>query len=78
MPEYLIGIIVSVVFGGSTFLFKRIDQVEAKVDQLELKTAERYATKAELSNAMNRLESYSARIEDKLDQLIRTQLEHHD
>lgn len=77
MPEYLIGIIVSVVFGGSTFLFKRIDQVEAKVDQLELKTAEHYATKTELSNAMNRLESYSARIEDKLDQLIRTQLEHH-
>lgn len=76
MAEHIIALIVSIILGGSAFLFKRIDNVEAKVDKLELKSAETFATKQELANAMNRLEVYSSRIEDKLDYLIRNKLEH--
>lgn len=70
MPEYIIGIILTAIIGGSTYFVKRIEDVDGKVDRLELKVSETYATKEALSSAMDRLESYSRRIEDKLDILI--------
>lgn len=70
MPEYVLAFILSAFLGGLGWLGRRIEQVDGKIDALEVKVAEEYVTKASLTSAMDRLESYFTRIEDKLDRHI--------
>lgn len=67
MPEYLIALILSAILGGAGFLMRRIDNVDEKIDRLELKVAEFYVTKDTLFRMFDRLDSNLTRMEEKLD-----------
>jgi len=62
MPEYLIGIIISVGLGWGGFTWKRAEdallaarQASDQVDRVELKMAEEYLTKKDFELYMDRL-----------------------
>ena len=54
----------------TTGVYKRIQELDKRIDGVELRVAERYVSKEELTELLNRLESYVARIDSKLDRLI--------
>ena len=59
MPEYVIGAIVTIIIGTAGNLYGRMGRLDHRIDQLEVKIAENYVTKADL-----------LRFEDKLDSVI--------
>ena len=59
MPEYVIGAIVTIIIGAAGNLYGRMGRLDHRIDQLEVKIAENYVTKADL-----------LRFEDKLDSVI--------
>jgi septal ring factor EnvC (AmiA/AmiB activator) len=48
----------------------RIAEAEGRVDRLELRIAEKYVQKQELSTALQKMEDHMIRIENKLDQIV--------
>lgn len=67
MPEYALGLMFSGLFAVCGLINRKIDLVERRQDQLELKVAETYVTKAELKDQYGLLLSSFARLEDKVD-----------
>ena len=59
---------------GVGILFTRVNQrvhdLDKRIDIFELKIAESYVPKTELSSALDRVEGHMVRIENKLDALI--------
>ena len=50
-------------------LHNRISDLDKRVDGIELRVAENYVTKTDLSAIMERMEAHMIRIEDKLDKI---------
>ena len=50
----------------------RIHELDRRVDQIEVKVAEKYVTKADMSTMLDRVEDHMIRIENKLDNLQAT------
>jgi len=48
----------------------RIGEVDSRIDRVELRIAENYVQKAELSAALKKMEDHMIRIENKLDQIV--------
>ena len=67
MPEYALGLMFSGLFAVCGLINRKIDLVERRQDQLELKVAETYVTKAELKDQYSLLLTSFARLEDKVD-----------
>lgn len=67
MPEYLIALALTTALGAASFLLRRIDGVDSRVDKLELKVAETYVTKETMYRILDRLEGSLSRMEEKLD-----------
>ena len=55
MPEYIVGIALTSLLGALGFLNRRIDMVNSRLEAHELKVAENYVTKAEVSQNFERL-----------------------
>jgi sporulation-control protein spo0M len=51
-------------------LYIKIGEVDKRVDQIELRVAENYVQKQELSTALQKMEDHMIRIENKLDQIV--------
>lgn len=51
-------------------LNSRISEVDARVDKVELKVAEQYVQRSELSSALEKMENHMVRIEEKLDKIV--------
>jgi len=62
------------IVSGVGILFTRVNQrvheLDKRIDIFELKIAESYVPKTELSSALDRVEGHMVRIENKLDALI--------
>ena len=62
------------IVSGVGILFTRVNQrvheLDKRIDIFELKIAESYVPKSELSSALDRVEGHMVRIENKLDALI--------
>ena len=72
MLEATIPIAIAVVTGVAALtnrLHNRILDLDKRVDQVELRVAEEYVSKADLSEMMGRVEQHMIRIENKLDKL---------
>ena len=73
MFEAAISISVAVV-SGVGILFTRVNQrvsdLDKRIDAFELRIAENYVPKTELSTALERVEQHMIRIENKLDSLV--------
>jgi|TARA_E500000331_G_scaffold341370_1_gene373706 uncharacterized coiled-coil protein SlyX len=77
MIEAAISVSVAIV-SGVGILFTRVNQrvheLDKRIDVFELRVAESYVPKTELSSALDRVEGHMVRIENKLDALINKQL----
>jgi len=51
-------------------LHSKISEVDGRVDKVELRVAENYVQKQELSTALQKMEDHMIRIENKLDQIV--------
>ena len=51
-------------------LHSKISDVDTRVDKIELRVAENYVQKQELSTALKKMEDHMIRIENKLDQIV--------
>ena len=72
MLESLITAGIAAITGMSILtqrLHSRINELDRRVDGVELKVASDYVTKQELSTVMERMESHMIRIEEKLDNI---------
>ncbi len=77
MIEAAIPVAIAVVSGVGV-LFTRVNQrvheLDKRIDVFELRVAESYVPKSELSSALDRVEGHMVRIENKLDALINKRL----
>ena len=73
MIEAVVPVAVAVV-SGVGILFTRVNQrvsdLDKRIDIFELRIAENYVPKTELSTALERVEQHMIRIENKLDSLV--------
>jgi len=47
-----------------------MDQLDKRIDSIELRFAEKYVPRQELANALQKMEDHMIRIENKLDQIV--------
>lgn len=67
MPEYIMAAGVAALLSLFGVSFRKIDAADRRMDQLELKVAERYVTKEEFRQQFQELFRVLARLEDKID-----------
>lgn len=48
----------------------RMDEIDTRIDSIELRLAEKYVPRQELANALQKMEDHMIRIENKLDQIV--------
>lgn len=73
MIEAGISVAVAVVSGVGilfTRVNSRVTDLDRRIDTFELRIAENYVPKTELSSALERVEAHMIRIENKLDALV--------
>ena len=73
MIESLISATIAVITGGAiltTRTHSRITEVEKRIDSFELRVAEDYLSKRDLSGILLRLERSMEKMDEKLDRLI--------
>jgi uncharacterized coiled-coil protein SlyX len=73
MIEAGISVAVAVVSGVGilfTRVNSRVSELDKRIDIFELRIAENYVPKTELSTALERVEAHMIRIENKLDALV--------
>lgn len=61
--------IVAALAAVNTRINTRITDMDRRVDNIELRIAERYVPRTELDNALQKMEDHMIRIEQKIDQL---------
>jgi len=74
MIEAAISVSVAVVSGVGilfTRVNNRIHELDKRIDVFELRIAENYVPRIELSTALERVEQHMIRIENKLDSLVK-------
>ena len=48
----------------------RMDAIDKRIDNIELRLAEKYVPRQELAAALQKMEDHMIRIENKLDQIV--------
>jgi hypothetical protein len=74
MPEWLLALVASSIISGVGLAWKRISDTNDRVDKLEVRLAEDYATKVDLDTAFDRVDKALCRFENKLDALVMSEL----
>ena len=72
MWEGAVAAVIAFVTGAAavtTRLNGRINDLDRRVDQMELRVAENYVSKADMEILIDRVESHLIRLENKLDKL---------
>ena len=72
MLEAIIPVGVAAATGFSVLirgLHSRVHELDQRIDRFELRVAESYLSKAEFSDAIERVEQHMIRIENKLDKI---------
>jgi septal ring factor EnvC (AmiA/AmiB activator) len=73
MIEALISAGIAALAGAATLttrIHSRISEVDRRIDAIELRIAERYVSREELSTSLKRFEDHMVRIENKLDAIV--------
>jgi hypothetical protein len=77
MLEAIITGVVSLIIGASGGMAavtsrtnSRISDLDRRIDQMELRVAEKYVPRYELTSALQKMEDHMIRIENKLDQIV--------
>jgi uncharacterized coiled-coil protein SlyX len=74
MPEWLLALVGSTLLSGAGLTWKRLSDVNDRVDQLEIRIAEDFATKADMNTAFDKVDQSLCRFENKLDALVMSEL----
>lgn len=74
MPEWLITLIASTLLSGAGLTWKRFSDINDRVDRLEIRLAEDYATKVDMDTAFDKVDKSLCRFENKLDALVMSEL----
>ena len=76
MIEAILTGVVSLVIGATSGMAalnsrtsNKVAELDRRIDQMELRVAEKYVPRNELSNALQKMEDHMIRIENKLDQI---------
>jgi septal ring factor EnvC (AmiA/AmiB activator) len=76
MIEAILTGVVSLVIGASGAVLSvtnkstgRMDEIDKRIDGIEIRLAEKYVPRQELANALQKMEDHMIRIENKLDQI---------
>lgn len=76
MIEAILTGVVSLVIGASGAVLTvnsktngRMDEIDKRIDGIEIRLAEKYVPRQELANALQKMEDHMIRIENKLDQI---------
>lgn len=75
MWEAGIAIGVATITGVSALtnrIYARVSELDKRVDKIELRIAEQYVSKKDLSEVLDRMETHMIRIENKLDKIAIT------
>lgn len=73
MVEAVVPVLVAAATGLSVLfsrLHRRVTVLDRRVDIFELKVAQEYVPKSDLSEIIDRMEGHMIRIENKLDKII--------
>ena len=73
MFETLVPVLIAGATGFSVLISRlhtRVTNLDHRVDAFELRVAESYVSKTDLSEALERFETHMLRIENKLDRII--------
>ena len=77
MIEAILTGVVSLVIGASGGVLAltskssgRMDEIDKRIDGIEIRLAEKYVPRQELANALQKMEDHMVRIESKLDQIV--------
>ena len=73
MIETLVPVLIAGATGFSVLISRlhtRVTHLDHRVDAFELRVAENYVSKTDMSDAMERFETHMLRIENKLDRII--------
>jgi hypothetical protein len=77
MIETVLTGVVSLVIGASGGVLAltskssgRMDEIDKRIDGIEIRLAEKYVPRQELANALQKMEDHMIRIESKLDQIV--------
>ena len=77
MIEAILTGVVSLVLGASGGVIAlssktsgRMDEIDKRIDGIEIRLAEKYVPRQELANALQKMEDHMIRIESKLDQIV--------
>ena len=77
MIEAILTGVVSLVIGASGGVIAlssktsgRMDEIDKRIDGIEIRLAEKYVPRQELANALQKMEDHMIRIESKLDQIV--------
>jgi uncharacterized coiled-coil protein SlyX len=74
MPEWLLTLLVSTLLSGAGLTWKRFSDVNDRVDRLEIRLAEDFATKNDMNQAFDKVDKALCRFENKLDALVMSEL----
>ena len=77
MLEAILTGVVSLVIGASGGVLAltsksngRMNEIDKRIDGIEIRLAEKYVPRLELANALQKMEDHMVRIESKLDQIV--------
>ena len=73
--EAVITVVIAALSGLGVLhgrLSGRIHELDRRIDSIEVKVAEKYVTKADMSDIIDRVTDHMVRIENKLDNLQQT------
>lgn len=77
MIEAILTGVISLVIGASGGVLAlsskstgRMDEIDKRIDGIEIRLAEKYVPRLELANALQNMEDHMVRIESKLDQIV--------
>ena len=72
MIESIVSAAVAVITGGAVLtsrIHNRVNELDKRIDQLELGMAQSYVSKGDFEKTLERVETHMIRIEDKIDEL---------
>ena len=72
MWEGAIAVVIAAITGAAALtgrLHSCINELDKRVDQMELRIAENYVSKADMESMIDRVETHLIRLENKLDKL---------
>ena len=72
MLEAAIGIAIAAITGMAALtnrVYGRMHELDRRLDKAELKIAEQYVSKSDLTEVIDRMEQHMIRIENKLDKI---------